>query len=253
MTNIRKIFRLIGRLARLAIVNRRGLREVLGVALGTSESVIDPEVDVLPIPARSLEELIAEEKEPLPISIRAYPQERFSITLAEAIGLALLMRRARARRVFEFGTHRGVSTTQLALNLPEDGIVHTLDLPDENRSTEFGIDNPGDMEVSKFPVKADLIPISLREKIRFIRQDSALFDPAPYAGSIDFIFIDAAHTADYVANDSEKAWKMLRPGGIMAWHDCRPLTPDVVKYLRNCRFNPTRIPGTTLAFASKAG
>ena len=67
----------------------------------------------------------------------------------------------------------------------------------------------------------------------------------------DFVFVDAAHTAAYVRNDSEKAWAMLRPGGIVAWHDCRPQSPDVVKYLRNCPFAVSRISGTTLAFATK--
>jgi hypothetical protein len=52
-------------------------------------------------------------------------------------------------------------------------------------------------------------------------------------------------------NDSEKAWAMLRPGGIAAWHDCRPQNPGVVKYLRSCKYNPHRILGTTLAFAVK--
>lgn len=253
-SNISKLGLLVSRVLRLAVTNRRGLREVCGVALSTAEAVMDPEIDVLPIPCRLLEDLLAEEREPVALAVRAFPQVRFSISLLEAMGLAVLINRARARRVFEFGTHRGVSTSQLAANLPPDGTLLTLDLPNENRSTQFAIESlPGDLEVSRFPTKGDLIPAELRGRVQFLTGDSALFDPAPYAGSIDFVFVDAAHTAEYVANDSEKAWTMLRPGGIVAWHDCRALTAPVVRYLRACRFKPVRIAGTTLAFATKAG
>ena len=251
-SNFSKLMVLTGRLLRLATFNRPGLREVCGVALSTSEGVMDPETDVLSIPCRSLEALVAERSEPVNLAIRAFPQESYSISLLEAMGLAVLMRRCQARRVFEFGTHRGVSTSQLAANLPTDGMVFTLDLPDENRTTHFGIESlPGDLAVSKILTKGDLIPQELRGKVQRLSGDSALFDPAPYAGTIDFVFVDAAHTTEYVANDTEKAWTMLRPGGIVAWHDCRPLTPDVVRYLRQCRFQPQRIDGTTLAFATK--
>lgn len=251
-SNFAKLACLCNDLFRIALFNPRGLREVCGVALSAAEAVVDPVADVLPIPRVSLEELVAEETEPLAVSIRAFPHVEFSISMAEAVGLAVLMHRARAQRVFEFGTHRGVSTSQLAANLPENGEVFTLDLPDADRETQFEIDNIGDMNVSRFPKKADLIPELLRPRIKFIRQDSALFDPAPYTGSMDFIFVDAAHTAKYVANDTAKAWTMLREGGIVAWHDCRPETPDVVQFLRRCPYQVCRITGTTLAFATKA-
>jgi predicted O-methyltransferase YrrM len=250
-SDLSKAARLAGQLIKLPFVNPRGLREVAGVALSAAESVADPEVDVLPIAAVTIEELVAQEKETLPLQIHGFPQERFSIALIEAVGLAVLMRKARARHVFEFGTHRGVSTTQLAGNLPDGGKILTLDLPRNDRRTQSEIDNPGDVEVSRFPKKADLIPDMLRKRIQFLEQDSALFDPSPYRGSMDFVFVDAAHTAEYVKNDSEKGWAMLREGGIMAWHDCRPLSPDVVRYLRACTYQPRRIVGTTLAFAIK--
>jgi predicted O-methyltransferase YrrM len=161
------------------------------------------------------------------------------------------MQKSGARRAFEFGTHRGVSTTQLAVNLPDDGTVTTLDLPREDTRTQFELDNPGDVEVKEFPRKGDLIPPGLLPKVKFLTQDSAVFDCQPYENTMDFVFVDAAHSADYVRNDSEKGWRMLRPGGIIAWHDCRAQSPDVVRYLRRCAFSPHRIAGTTLAFAVK--
>ncbi len=250
-SNLGKAATLFGRMCRLMVVNPRGLREVSGVALGLSEYYLDPELDVLPIPAVTMMDLIADETQAVNAKVVAFPQIGFSITLDEAMGLAILMQKCRARRVFEFGTHRGVSTSQLAANLPADGAVFTLDLPREDTSTRFEVNDWAEKEVANFPRKGDLIPENLRGKVTFLTQDSALFDPKPYANTMDFIFVDAAHTREYVVNDSEKAWAMLRPGGIVAWHDCRPQSPDVVKFIRACNYNPKRIIGTTLAFAVK--
>ena len=68
---------------------------------------------------------------------------------------------------------------------------------------------------------------------------------------MDFVFVDGAHNFEYVKNDSEKGWRMLRSGGIMAWHDCRHQDPGVVRYLLQCRYKPSRVLGTTVAFAIK--
>ena len=250
-SNLAKTGTLFTRLARLALVNPPGLREVSGVALAMTGDFIDPEIDVLPIPEISLTDLVAEAPEVLSLNVRAFPKERFSISLLEAMGLAVLMHKCSARRVFEFGTHRGVSTSQLAANLPGDGEIFTLDLPREDTTTQFEVDNQAEHEVANFPTKGDLIPEPLRKKVTFLSQDSARFDPKTYLSSLDFVFVDAAHTIEYVRNDSEKAWAMLRPGGIVAWHDCRPQSPNVVRYLRACPYAPRRITRTTLAFAIK--
>jgi len=63
--------------------------------------------------------------------------------------------------------------------------------------------------------------------------------------------VDGAHSYDYVKNDSEKGWRMLRSGGVMAWHDFRMQDPDVVRYLLESPYQPARILNTSLAFARK--
>ena len=249
--NLSKMARLLGRMCKLSFVNPRGLREVCGHALAQTEGVMDPEIDVLPLPKVYAVDLHDGGVNPWGVNVRIFPAVTFSVTLLEAMSLGVLMRRCNARRVFEFGTHRGVSTSQLAANVPADGEVFTLDLPRADTQTYFKVDCPAEKEVANFPVKGDLIPKELREKVRFLEQDSARFDPKPYAESMDFIFVDAAHTMDYVVNDSEKAWAMLRPGGILAWHDCRAQSPDVIKYRRRCAYKPSLIADTTIAFAEK--
>jgi predicted O-methyltransferase YrrM len=246
-----KILTLGGRLVKMAFTNPRGVQRVFGHALAASENYADRSCDVSRVPNYSLDQLLGGREEPLASTTVIFPKERFSISVIEAVSLGILLRRVSAKRVFEFGTNRGVSTTQLASNVPEDGMVFTLDLPRSDRRTAFDIKLEGDVEVANQVVKADLIPEPLRKKITFLECDSAKFDEEPYAGTMDAVFVDGAHVKEYVANDTEKGWRMLRRGGVIIWHDFRPQTPDVMQYLIPSRFKPSRVEGTTLAFAFK--
>lgn len=49
--------------------------------------------------------------------------------------------------------------------------------------------------------------------------DSAIFDFSPYAGSIDLIFVDGAHSFEYVMKDTASACRMLTDRGVILWHD----------------------------------
>ncbi len=243
----------IGSFMQPSFVNPRGLHEICGIALAGTEGLMDLEIDALPIRRIYLIDLVGEhEGRVWNVAVCPFPKVTFSILVEEALGLGMLMKKCQATRAFEFGTHRGVSSTQLAANLPEQGQLFTLDLPRSNTHTHFTVENAAEKEVANYPVKGDLIPEELRKKVTLSGAGfEQLFDPTPYAESMDFIFVDAAHTIEYVVNDSEKAWAMLKPGGIVAWHDCRAQSPDVVKYLRSCKYRPLRIHGTTLAFAEK--
>jgi hypothetical protein len=246
-----KLF-LLGRyLLSILFKNPGGLRPVLGHALAEAENHLDHARDISRLPAVSLPELVDQSAGPLEITTSLFPEVTHSIAFIEAVALGVLLQKVGARRVFEFGTNRGVSTTQLALNVGADGRVFTLDLPRQNRQTQFDIKYAGDMEVAQQREKADLIPAHCRARVTFLENDSAKFDESPYAGTMDAVFVDGAHVYEYVRNDSEKGWRMLRPGGVIFWHDFRPQTPDVMRYLFESDFKPSRIEGTTLAFAIK--
>ena len=250
-SNLGKMALLAGRLLTIAARNPRALREVFGVSLALSEQLTNPAVDVTVLPKVAVEDILGDSSREHVLSLWAVPNVARSISLHEAVCLAALMKLANARRVFEFGTYRGVSTSQLALNLPPDGMVFTLDLPVENLTTKFELDTTGEVEVVQDARKGELVPAHLRPRITFLSQDSALFDPAPYEGTMDLVFVDGAHTAEYVKNDSEKGWRMLRPGGVLCWHDCRWNSASVIKFLRQCPYQPKRIVGGSVAFAVK--
>jgi predicted O-methyltransferase YrrM len=251
MNSVLKASRFGARLLKIAATNPARLSHVFGVATYACDEVVDRAHDLLRFRHVSVADLLPAEGPPLKIELALFPRTHASISVLEFTCLILLMKRAQARNVFEFGTYQGVSITQLALNLAPGSRIFTLDLPDEPAATRFTIADPEDAVIAAEKGKGALVPAELRPRIQFLQQDSAQFDETPYAGQMDFVFVDGAHNYDYVRNDSEKGWRMLRRGGVMAWHDCRPQDPDVVRYLLESSYQPARISGTTLAYVAK--
>lgn len=251
MSSISKAAQLGGRLLKIALTNPARLSHIFGVALYATDDVADRAHDLLRFRHVDVADLLPPEGPPQKIELALFPRTHASVSVLEFTCLILLMKRARARSIFEFGTYKGVSITQLTLNLPPESRIFTLDLPEEPATTRFAIADPEDAVIAVEKGKGALIPAELRPRIQFLKKDSAQFDETPYAGQMDFVFVDGAHNYDYVRNDSEKGWRMLRSGGIIAWHDCRSQDPGVVRYLLESSFQPTRINGTTLAYAVK--
>ena len=49
--------------------------------------------------------------------------------------------------------------------------------------------------------------------------DSKALDVSPWAGRCDLVFVDGSHAQSYVVSDSRKALELVRPGGLVLWHD----------------------------------
>jgi predicted O-methyltransferase YrrM len=249
MDSLKKAFQLCTRLSQIAFLNPRGLSHVLGSALSATHEVFTPTLDLLRLPQVAVEDLLPEAGE-MRADFVFFPKAKASVSLLEFIALVLLLKRTDARSIFEFGTYKGVSITQLALNAP-NARIFTLDLPEHSTSTAYDIRFQKDAVIAREMGKGGLVPPDVRPRITFLKCDSAIFDETPYREQIDFVFVDGAHNMDYVRNDSEKGWRMLRPGGIMVWHDFVPADPDVVRYLLQCPYAPKRVRATSLAFAQK--
>ncbi|MDX6767755.1 MAG: class I SAM-dependent methyltransferase [Candidatus Methylacidiphilales bacterium] len=219
---------------------------VLGIARHAAGQIVDAAADTRTIPVVDMQELPGA---PGRTVVQTFPGVGASVSLAEAAALAALCRSVRAKRIFEFGTYKGVSTTQFALNLPEDGQIITLDLPEDHPCYSLAITKEEERMIAAEGGKGVLVPADLRHKVTFLKSDSASFEVAPYAGSMDLVFVDGAHSYEYVKNDSKKGWEMLRPGGILVWHDCVPSHPEVVKFVKECGWMPQRVQGTALAYA----
>lgn len=140
----------------------------------------------------------------------------------EAWILAVLARQARC--LFEFGTCTGRTSYLWIRNAPADARVVTLTLAptqrdayvaekgDDRRDMRFALDESTFTEFvySGTPEAA---------RIDQLFGDSKAFDETPYVGWADLVFVDGAHAESYVLSDSAKALRIVKPGGLILWHD----------------------------------
>lgn len=153
-------------------------------------------------------------------------------TFLETYLLVSLIKFLGARKIFEFGTYEGRTTLQFALNAPEDATIYTLDLPEKHSTTRFDRSYPNEASSRKLPVGGLFQQYAESGRIKQLLQDSATVDFEPFRGKMDFVFVDGDHSMSYVKSDSENAFSMLSPGGVILWHDYAGRWPDVPRYLR---------------------
>lgn len=157
------------------------------------------------------------------------------------------------RRHLEFGTWQGFSTCLCLESC--DATVWTINLPDGESKADgswaygervndeaktppgavtanYGDDQAGPRIYHRTDA-ASYIGRLYREKqlghrVCQIYCDSRTWDTRAFpAGFFDSVFIDGGHQAEVAVSDTRKALPLLRPGGLMLWHDFCP-DPDVV-------------------------
>ena len=144
-----------------------------------------------------------------------------------------------SKNIFEFGTCSGKTTTLMALNSPNDSKIITLTL-DSNQAKNLNLDKQdnkvsirniiNESNYNKFIFSGK----EYEKKISVMFMDSRKLNTDEYLNKFDLIFIDGGHTYSIIENDSIKAFKMIKMGGIILWHDYVPgktSDKDVVKYL----------------------
>jgi predicted O-methyltransferase YrrM len=174
-------------------------------------------------------------------------------TDAEAWVLSVLARDALL--IFEFGTFTGKTAYLLARNSPAEARVVTL-APEQHglyaASTEDGaVARSAALEESQTSSFFRYSGTPAEAKITQLYGDSKQLDETPYLASCDLVFVDGSHAYSYVKSDSEKALRMLRPGGMVFWHDYRAdleHVRGVFRYLNELhrQLPLVRVPGTSL-------
>jgi hypothetical protein len=160
-----------------------------------------------------------EEMAPVPteFAVSRPPDWGGSMTITEISSLCHLVAARRPRKVLEVGSFRGLTTLNIAMNAPE-AEIHTLDLPPgaNPRSTAFD-NNDANIITSRGGYYYESRP----EASRIFQHygDTATFDYAEIGGGVDFCLIDAAHSYEYVRNDTAKTLPLIADGGLILWHD----------------------------------
>ena len=214
------------------------------------------------IPARHLWEIFPGINQVEVTIGEVFPDEGSSISLREMAVLCALVRHERAVRVFEIGTSLGVTAYNIARNLPEGGLLHTLDLPPARPGVDT-VETKYEVTVSDRKMifaqreHRRFISTSVENKIQQLYGDSATFDYSPYHASCNIVFVDGAHAYPYVESDTLAAFQIVKPGGLVLWHDYNDgfFWPDVHRYLNEFakRHAVQRIRSTMFAVARVAG
>jgi predicted O-methyltransferase YrrM len=159
------------------------------------------------------------ELEKVSIAVGAINEESSHTNQVDLLYVAAMAKAREAVNIFEIGTYQGRTTYHLAMASP-NARVTTLNLPPEK-----------DPSVAAF--LGIMYKGSDKEKqITQLYADSREFDPTPYTGQMDYIFVDGDHSYELVKNDTEKALVMLKRGGMVVWHDYAAKSPGVVRYIK---------------------
>jgi predicted O-methyltransferase YrrM len=190
---------------------------------------------------RAVDALASAEELVFPPSIWAAPGNQsysglgFLVELSRFIG---------ARRIFEIGTYNGATAWCLARNL-EDAEVHTLDLPpQQDPALKFEVTDT----YNRIPFEHrayEALPLSTGRVVQHWG-DSATFDFAPWRGSIDLVYVDGAHSPEYVRADSATALGLVRKSGAIVWDDYWRRIHGVQTILEELPVHLCRVPGTRL-------
>lgn len=181
-----------------------------------------------------------------------HPFSQWQMQRDDAPIFAYLFREFAPRRHLEFGTWQGYGTclcldncaaTVWTINLPDgetkpDGswayghrVVDDSKTPPGAVSVNYGHDDEGPRTYHRTDA-ASYIGRLYREKnlghrVCQIYCDTREWDTSAYpADFFDSALIDGGHSAEVVISDTRKALSVLRPGGLILWHDFCPV-PEI--------------------------
>ncbi len=183
----------------------------------------------------------------LDLQASTQPLTDWSMTRDDAPILAALFAAFRPGRHLEFGTWQGFGARLVLQHC--DATVWTLNLPDGEPGDDGGwayaegYDQPGGAPRGAGPAKdfregggkvyyqsdahgfiGRLVhEAGLGHRLCQVLCDSRDWDTTAYPrGFFDTVLIDGGHATEVVCHDTRQALPLLRPGGLMLWHDYCP-------------------------------
>lgn len=133
--------------------------------------------------------------------------------------------------IVEFGTFRGRTTYNLALN--SEGQITTIDIGDEKGQM---IDVQVNVEKHAYATHKTgevflCAPQSIRSHVRQLIGDSTKLDLSSMDKTVGLVIVDGGHSYEVCRSDSEKALRLVKPGGVIVWDDYTSYWPGVKKAL----------------------
>lgn len=203
-----------------------------------------------------LKEITSDVKYTNKLSFENWSFRQGNLTLYELFCVCTIVKAFTPSKIFEIGTFDGLTTLHLALSSSDNCEIHTLDLPKEEiGNIDFTLAG-GDKELvmkEGFEIGSQYRNHPAAKKITQHYSDSAKFEFEKYLNEFNLVFIDGAHSYDYVRSDTENSLKMVKPGGIILWHDYGSVL-DVTDYLNDLSksMDICRIRNTSLAYHKAA-
>ena len=129
-----------------------------------------------------------------------------------------------ARLIVEFGTARGRTAINMAMNAPDDAEIITIDV---QRHLSQYVHPQRTFNIERLVMR------------------SRSFDETPYIGRIGFVFVDGSHEYEDVLSDSHKAMAMVKSDGVILWHDYHHTQVGVTRALDELHEEDERFDGLT--------
>jgi predicted O-methyltransferase YrrM len=139
--------------------------------------------------------------------------------------LLALARTLRPAAVVEFGVQRGLTAALLLTECPWIRRYVGIDLPEGALPVQAG----QAQEVPEVPGEL----ASADPRFELLRADSALVTP-DMLPTADMVYIDGGHDYPHVVADLRLARAIVRPGGVIAWHDYHRGEPGVRQAIDEC-------------------
>ena len=158
-----------------------------------------------------------------------------NVTLTELLCIVSIVKHLQVNKIFEIGTFDGRTTLNMHQNCYTKPKVFTLDLPSSDlNKTVYLLHDWEKKYAEKKEPGTKFSHLKNSGSIIQLLGDSAKFERDDLSNYFDLIFIDGSHMSEYVQNDTELAFRLLKKErGIILWHDYDTEWDDVTNTMEN--------------------
>lgn len=216
----------------------------LQTAVSISGSAASGRIDIVTV-ERLQQRLGFKEALDYPEESRQKPFSRWRMEVDDAPILRYLYRGFRPRRHLEFGTWQGFGAclclsecdaTVWTINLPQGELIAGAPAYSSVESDVPPYASPlAGADPSVYQTDAGIFighqyrAAGFGHRVCQVYCDSREWDTTAYPpGFFDSVLIDGGHAPDVVISDTRKALQLVRPGGLLLWHDFCP-DPEILE------------------------